>query len=162
DIIRRLLRGERVTVPGEFTYVDDAVLLPAVTPPPLMVGSIGDRVLRATLPFVDAWNCWYAWFGNTPEGFAALNSRVTALARECGRDPATITRPATVFVSLDASGSDRPHADAAPITGTARDIADRLAALRSVGVEEAILVVSPIDEQSIRTLGDVLILVRND
>jgi len=156
DVIRRLLQGERVTARGEFTTVDDAVLLPAAPPPALMVGSIGERVLRATLPFVDAWNCWYAWFGNTPEGFAELNSRITAVAAEGGRDPATIVRSATVFVSLDASGSDRPHADVEPIRGSADEIADRLVAFRSAGVEEAILVVNPIDEESIRALGDVV------
>src|SRR5436305_2542441 len=57
DVIRRLLAGERVTSHGDFVTTDDAVVLPLpVQPVPLMVGSVGDRVLRATLPHVDAWN----------------------------------------------------------------------------------------------------------
>jgi alkanesulfonate monooxygenase SsuD/methylene tetrahydromethanopterin reductase-like flavin-dependent oxidoreductase (luciferase family) len=162
DIIRRLLRNERVTLHGDFTSVDDAVLLPTTTPPRLMVGSLGTRVLRATLPYVDAWNCWYAWFGNNATGFAELNNRVSDLIAGCGRDPATVLRSATVFVSLDASGSDRPHADVAPIRGSAADIAGHLATFRAAGLDEAILVATPIDEGSVRTLGDVVALLRND
>ena len=69
DIIRRLLVGERVTRHGGFYDLDAAVVLPQpTTRPRLMVGSTGERVLRATLPTVDAWNIWFDWFGNTPEG----------------------------------------------------------------------------------------------
>lgn len=161
DIIRALLAGERVTVGGEFTSVDDAVVLPAPQERvPLMIGSVGERVLRAALPYVDAWNCWYAWFGNTPEGFAALHERTTALAAEVGRNPAEISRSATVFVALDARESDRPHADLAPVRGSTGEIAEQLQEFGTAGVDEAILVLSPIDERSIRQLHDVVVRVR--
>ena len=75
-IIRQLLDGERVTSSGRFYEVDDAVLLP---PPqhsvPLMVGTTGPRVLAAAGPHVDWWNCWYSWYGNTPDGFLQLSAR---------------------------------------------------------------------------------------
>ena len=135
----------------------DAVVLPMPsTPPPLMVGSVGERVLRATLPYVDAWNCWYAWFGNTAAGFAEQNSRVSALAQECGRDPSQIARSATVFVAVDGAESSRPHADLRPITGSSTAIADRLNEFETVGVDELILVVDPITEDSIRAFGEVV------
>ena len=51
EIIRGLLARERVTAHGRFHRTQDAVLLP---PParrtPLMIGSTGERVLRAALP----------------------------------------------------------------------------------------------------------------
>src|SRR3954449_2912237 len=88
DVIRRLLAGERVTTSGDAGALEDAVLLPRpAAPPALMVGSTGERVLRATLPHVDGWNIWYDWFGNTPEGFARANERVTGLLDTAGRDP---------------------------------------------------------------------------
>src|SRR5512142_1682422 len=60
EIVRRLLAGERVSFDGRFHRVEDAVLLPPpARRPPLMVGSIGPRMLAATLPHVDAWNCWW-------------------------------------------------------------------------------------------------------
>ena len=36
-----------------------------------MIGSMGARMLRATAPYMDAWNAWHDWFGNTPEGAAS-------------------------------------------------------------------------------------------
>jgi ethanolamine utilization protein EutP (predicted NTPase) len=44
----------------------------------------------------------------------------------------------------------------APVEGSAEEIAAHLRALAQAGADEAILVVSPIDERSIRTLGDAL------
>ena len=156
DVIRRLLAGEEVRVAGEFTHVVDAVVLPMPErAPTLMVGSVGERVLRATLPYVDAWNCWCAWFGNTPEGFAEQNERVSQLASECGRDPASIARTATAFVSLEDS-TDRQNLDVVPVTGSPPAIADRLEEFKAAGVDEAILVVNPINESSIRALGAVV------
>src|SRR3954463_14980591 len=64
DVIRRLLAGERVTTSGAAGALADAVFRPRrPAPPALMVGSTGERVLRATLPYVDGWNIWYDWFG---------------------------------------------------------------------------------------------------
>ena len=108
EIVRGLLAGERVTVRGRFHEVDDAVLFP---PParrtPLMVGSTGDRVLRATLPHVDAWNTWYTAFGNRPERFAELNTRITALVEETGRRPEEVERSACTLVVLDPDAGER-------------------------------------------------------
>jgi hypothetical protein len=62
-----------------------------------------------------------------------------------------------VFVTLEHGGRDRPHTqDVHPLTGSPATIAAGLADLAAAGVEEAILVVSPIGERSIRALGDVL------
>jgi alkanesulfonate monooxygenase SsuD/methylene tetrahydromethanopterin reductase-like flavin-dependent oxidoreductase (luciferase family) len=125
-----------------------------------MVGSTGERVLRVALPHVDAWNVWYDLYGNTPEGFAEQNGRVSQLVREAGRRPSGILRSATVLVILEDGGRDRPHTqDVRPLTGSPPTIADGLADLAAAGVDEAILVVSPISERSIRMLGDVLAMV---
>jgi alkanesulfonate monooxygenase SsuD/methylene tetrahydromethanopterin reductase-like flavin-dependent oxidoreductase (luciferase family) len=160
DVIRRLLDGEHVRVAGDFTHLVDAVVLPLPQQrPTLMVGSIGERVLRATLPHVDAWNCWCSWFGNTPDGFAEQNERVSQLAAEVGRDPSAVVRTATVFVAVDDSGAARTNADLVPVTGSAAAIADRLREFEAAGVDEVFLVVTPITESSIRRLGEVVQLV---
>ena len=156
DAIRRLLAGERVTTTGEFERLDDAVLLPRPDPPALMVGSTGERVLRATLPHVDAWNAWYAWFGNSPEQFAGLNNRISSIATDVGRDPREIRRSAAVFVDAGAGGDDRPHTAGAPISGSAEQMAARLAEFADAGADEVILVANPITEASIRRLGEVV------
>jgi alkanesulfonate monooxygenase SsuD/methylene tetrahydromethanopterin reductase-like flavin-dependent oxidoreductase (luciferase family) len=158
EIIRRLLGGERVTFEGRFERVEDAVVLPRpATRLPLMIGSVGERVLRAALAHVDAWNVWYDWYGNTPDGFAREDARVSRLVREIGREPADVRRSATVFVTVEDGRRDRPHThDVPPLTGSPGAIAGGLADLADAGVDEAILIVSPINERTIRSLGEMI------
>jgi alkanesulfonate monooxygenase SsuD/methylene tetrahydromethanopterin reductase-like flavin-dependent oxidoreductase (luciferase family) len=158
EIIRRLLAGERVTFEGRFERVEDAVVLPRPdVPVPLMVGSTGERVLRAALPHVAAWNIWYDWYGNTPEGFARANERVSQLVREAGREPSEVVRSATVFVSFEDGMRDRPHTHDVPaLGGSPATIAQRLGEFAAAGLDEAILVVSPITERTVRDLGETI------
>jgi probable F420-dependent oxidoreductase len=160
-IIRGLLHGERVTLDGRFWQADDAVLLPEpAARTRLMVGSNGPRMLGLTLPHVDAWNTWYEDYGNTAEGFAALNATITAAARDAGRDPAEVTRSACAFVVTDHAAGERAITAAAPpLEGSAEQIASRLRELRDAGADEVVLVVSPITERSIRQLGDAVAAV---
>ena len=160
-IIRGLLEGERVTLDGRFHRADDAVLLPRpAARPRLMIGSNGPRMLAATLPHVDAWNTWYEDYGNSPEGFADLNERISAAARDAGREPGEIERSACVLVGLDGSRGERAFTDTAPpLTGSPDEIAAALRELGGAGADEAILVVDPISEDSIRDLGEVVSLL---
>jgi probable F420-dependent oxidoreductase len=149
-VVRGLLAGERVTLDGAYVRADDAVLLP---PParrvPLMVGSNGPRMLSLTLPHVDAWNTWWDDYGNDAEGFAALNDRISAACRDAGRDPATLARSACVLVAIGGGAGERPAAGAVP----AAALPAHLRELADAGADEAILVVDPITERSIRELG---------
>jgi alkanesulfonate monooxygenase SsuD/methylene tetrahydromethanopterin reductase-like flavin-dependent oxidoreductase (luciferase family) len=161
EIVRRLLGGERVTFEGRFSRVEDAVLLPEPRRRvPLMVGSNGDRVLRAALPHVDAWNTWYADYGNTPDGFRALNGRVTELAEDAGRASSDVARSACALVVIDRDAGERPiDGGVVPLEGPAARVADGIRALAEAGADEAILVLSPITERSIRSMGEVLALL---
>jgi probable F420-dependent oxidoreductase len=161
-IVRGLLAGDRVTVNGRFWRADDAVLLPVPAHRPrLMVGSNGPRVLSIALPHVDAWNTWYASYGNTAEGFAALDERITAAARDAGRPPGEVERSACVLVALDRSCTERPLTpDAPPLHGSSERIAAGLGELAEAGADELILVVTPITERSIHELAEVVALVK--
>ena len=158
EIVRRLLDGERVTFDGEFHRTGDAVLLPTPSRrPALMIGSTGERVLRASLPHVDAWNTWFDWFGNTPEGFAAGNATITRMCEEVGRDPSEVRRSACVLVRLDDANRERP--DEPALRGSPAQIADDLRAMGQAGTDEVIVVMDPSTEVSIDALGDVLALL---
>jgi probable F420-dependent oxidoreductase len=161
EIIQRLLSGERVTFDGRFHRVHDAVLLPRPQRrPPLMIGSTGRRVLQHTLPHVDMWNTWYDWYGNTPEGFAERNAKISALSERAGREPSEVGRSACVLVVLDRHATDRPREGAVPpLEGPADRIAGGLRDMAEAGADEAILVLNPITERSIRTLGEALALL---
>jgi probable F420-dependent oxidoreductase len=158
EIVRRLLDGEHVSFGGEYWQVDGAVLLP--TPArrvPLMLGTQGPRQLAATLPYADSWNTWFDSYGNTPEGFAALNETISAAARAAGRDPSEVERSACVFVAFESERAERPHpASAPPWMGDAGQLAQGLRELAAAGADEAILVLDPITEESVRRCGTVL------
>ncbi|HYZ27897.1 MAG TPA: LLM class flavin-dependent oxidoreductase [Thermoleophilaceae bacterium] len=153
-IVHGLLAGERVTFHGRFHSAEDAVLLPRpARQVPLMIGSNGPRMLAAALPHVSAWNTWYVDYGNTAEGFAALNARISEAAERAGRDPSDIERSACAHVVLDRANPER-RLEVPPIDGA--DIAARVRELGEAGADEVILVAGPINERSIRALGDAL------
>jgi probable F420-dependent oxidoreductase len=158
DAIRRLLAGERVSADGRFARAEDAVLLP---PParrvPLMVGSSGERVLTAALPHVDAWNTWFDLYGNSAEGFARESARVDAIAERVGRAPGEVERSACLLVVLDRSTAERPRPEGfSPVEGPTDRVAAALRELADAGADEAILVLDPITERSVRALGETL------
>jgi alkanesulfonate monooxygenase SsuD/methylene tetrahydromethanopterin reductase-like flavin-dependent oxidoreductase (luciferase family) len=158
EIIRRLLAGERVTSEGRFWQVEDAVLLP---PParvtPVMLGTSGPRQLAATLPYAGSWNTWWDAYGNSADGFVVTNAKISAIAESAGRDPAEVERSACVLVSFDPTAGERPHEeDAPPLTGSPATIAQALRDLAEAGAHEAILVLDPINETTVRQCGDVL------
>ena len=103
-----------------------------------MIGSNGPRMLAIALPHADWWNTWFADYGNTAEGFAALDARISEAARTAGRDPAEVGRSACAFVLLDrgASGERRNTRDAPAIEGTTAQIAARLRELGDAGADE--------------------------
>jgi probable F420-dependent oxidoreductase len=155
EVIRRLLGGERVTLEGRFHQVRDARLLPQPSRrPTLMVGSTGERVLAATLPHVETWNTWYDWYGNTAEGFAAKIRGIDEACERAGREPSTLARSACVLVRLGDTAERREEEGVTPLTGD--DAGAGLRALAEAGADELILVLDPITEASIRSLGEVV------
>ena len=154
EVVRRLLAGDRVSFSGEFVTVEDAVLLPRpARRVPLMVGANGDRILSIALQHADAWNTWYSPYGNTVEGFAESNEKVSALCERGGRDAREVERSACVLVAVDGGAGERPH-DVPPVDTAA--LGAHLHALAAVGADEAVLVVDPITEGSVRALAAAL------
>ena len=161
EVIRRLMAGERVTLHGAFTDVDDAVLLPAPSHrTPLMIGSNSSRMLSIALPHADTWNTWFEWYGNTADGFAARGREIDAAALAAGRRPEDIRRSACVLVVLDGDAGERAVPQGVtPLQGPMDSIAAGLRDLAAAGADEAIIVASPITERTITALGEVLALL---
>ena len=165
-IVRRLLAGETIDHSGRFHSYERLVIdPPAVRPggPPLMVGSIGPRMLSITLPYVQMWNVWFSQYRNTPEGLAAVVAQVHEACAAAGRQPADVVGSAAVYVRTP-RGIGRtmgdPAMSAPPIEGDATEVADQLRAMCVPGIGHLQLVVDPIDGESIEWLGGVLELLR--
>ena len=166
-IVRTLLREGEIDSHGEFYDVDRCVLVPRSSEagPPIMVGSIGDRMLDITLPHVDAWNMWWSQYGNSVEGFAREKERVDHLIVATGRPPGEIEATAAVLVQLEGGvgrqmGDYDDIATIAPLTGSAEELASQLRAFESAGARHVQLVVDPITRRLIEWLGDVLAAFR--
>jgi probable F420-dependent oxidoreductase len=150
EILRGLLAGERVSFAGEYFSAEDNVLLPRPERRvPLMIGSNGPRMLSIALPHADWWNTWYRDYGNTPEGFAALNAEISEAAEKAGRDPAEIKRSACAHVVVD---PDNPEREIETEVVTLDGFRDHVKALGEAGADEVIVVAGPINEASIRAL----------
>ena len=165
-IIRTLLREGGIDFHGEYYDVANCLLHPrsSQTGPPLMVGSIGDRMLDITLPHVDSWNMWWSQYGNTAEGFRREKERVDSLIEAHGRT-GEVEATTAVLVQLD-DGVGRVMGDyddfntVRPLTGTPDELADQLREFEAAGAAHVQLVVDPITRQSIEWLGDVLTAFR--
>jgi alkanesulfonate monooxygenase SsuD/methylene tetrahydromethanopterin reductase-like flavin-dependent oxidoreductase (luciferase family) len=161
-IIRTLLREGAIDVHGEYYTADRCILHPrsSETGPPLMVGSIGDRMLDITLPHVDAWNMWWSQYGNTVEGFAREKRRVDERLAALGRT-GQVAATAAVLVQLE-GGTGRQMGDyddfstVTPLTGSTAELADQLRAFEAAGAAHVQLVVDPITRDTIEWLGGVL------
>ena len=161
-IIRTLLREGKIDFDGRFFQARDCELLPRPARPggpPLMVGSIGPRMLEITLPYVEQWNVWYRQSNNSPEGLEPILRRVDEACRAVGRDPATLEKTSAVFVRMP-GGTGRltkyDENEVQPLQGSTREIADGLRRYADLGLAEVQLVVDPITVESIEALAPVL------
>ncbi len=165
-IIRTLLRDGRIDFAGEFHRVVDCVIDPPPARtggPPLLIGSIGPRMLGLTAPYMDAWNVWWSDHGNSPDRWRGLSERVTVACEEANRDPSEVARTAAVLVRLG-EGTGRVMGNYArppddPLTGSHEEIAEGLAGFAAAGADHLQLVVDPITLGSIESLGEVLAML---
>jgi probable F420-dependent oxidoreductase len=159
-VIRTLLTAGSIDFEGSFYSIRDCELAPPPRPggPPLMIGSIGPRVLRATLPHVSAWNAWFAWFGNNAEGLAPMLADLDRACLEAGRNPSEVERTVAVMVRMpDAGGRYYGAADDLPTEAVEADrLADLLRSYAALGVSHVQLVIDPITTASVNDLGTVL------
>ncbi len=165
-IIRTLLQEGEIDFEGEYFSARDCELVPRSRPggPPIMIGSVGERVLHITLPYVKAWNVWHSDTHNSPEGVAPLLARVGAACAKVGRDPAAVEATVVVLVQMP-GGKGRRQGDGYrdmtpnPLQGAPEAVAEGLRAYARAGVAEVQLVVDPITIGALEDLAPVLELL---
>jgi len=162
-IIRTLLRDGAIDFDGRWYQARDCELLPRgprPAGPPLMIGSIGPRMLRATMPHVDSWNAWYDDTGNAATGVARLRGLVDEVCRDVGRAPAEVERTVAVLVRLP-GGAGRLRGSTgrpgpSPLDGDPAALADALRAFAHEGIDHVQLVLDPITRDAIGSVARVL------
>ncbi len=168
-IVRTLLQEGEIDFEGSYYSARDCQLVPRSRPggPPILIGSVGERMLGITLPYVAAWNVWHTDTNNSPAGVAPLLARVEQACAGVGRDPATVEATAAVLVEMP-GGKGRRQGDYAvgtassPFRGSTEEIAEELRAYARAGLAEVQLVVDPITIGSLERLAPVLNLLDRD
>ncbi len=160
EIIAPLLRGESVSFEGRFYRVEDVELRPRpVRPggPPILIAGKQPRMLSIVARHAHQWNG--AWYG-VPQEADELRTRlanVRAALDAAGRDPASLTLTAGIWVAWDDAGADAPER---AIRGSLEEVADALAGYAELGIAHVIAHVFPRTVDSVRRLGEAAALAR--
>ena len=117
-------------------------------------------VLDITMPYVQSWNAWYAWFDNQPENLTPWMQKVDEACAKVGRDPATLERTCAIYVQVSGGAGRRPgdRADTniKPLTGSPAMVAAELRKYANMGISHVQLVMDPITVEAITEFAPVL------
>jgi probable F420-dependent oxidoreductase len=163
QVIVPLLREGRVRFEGRW-HRADAELRPAAPRPanmPILIAGKGPRMVRLVARYADRWNA--AWYGPPREAheLAERIARVRAACEAEGRDTATLTLTAGVFVSFPALAhdGDEPAPENA-MRGTPEEVAPMLAGYDEHGIAELIVHVWPRRPDAVAALAKAAELAR--
>ena len=97
QILRELADGTPVTFDGQFFSLQDALIVPAPSPPiPLIVGGRSDAAVSRAARLGDGWlGIWVS-----PRRFATVVEQITREAGDAGRDPSRFRACAQRLVRL--------------------------------------------------------------
>jgi probable F420-dependent oxidoreductase len=129
QIVKPLLRGERLTFEGRYHQLRDAVLLPpAERPIPVLVAGNRPRMLRLTARYADAWNT--AWFAKPDDRLSQRLADLDAALQAEDRDPATLRRT----IGVDLQVTERTGVD---------ELARTIDAFGRLGIDDLIVFSEP-------------------
>jgi len=94
QILRGLAHGEPLTFDGEFFSLNDALIVPAPSPPiPLIIGGRSDAAVSRAARLGDGWlGIWVS-----PRRFASVRDQITWEASEAGRDASVFEHALNVW-----------------------------------------------------------------
>jgi alkanesulfonate monooxygenase SsuD/methylene tetrahydromethanopterin reductase-like flavin-dependent oxidoreductase (luciferase family) len=151
-IIHGLLHDGAIDFEGTYHTARECELRPRGPRPggdqphiPILLGTIGERMLRLTAEYADQWNVYFSHTQNRAAGVAPLREKVDAACVAAGRDPATLARTATALVSMT---GDNVHG-AGPrwhmhlVTGAPEQMAEELRAYADQGISHLQLWLEP-------------------
>ncbi len=140
QLIKTMWRDAEATFAGHFYQIENAVCEPRpVTPPPIMVGGDGEKLmLRAVARHADWWNC----YARTPEG---ARHKLEVLRDHCQREGRPFedirkTWSGTIIIDRDhkaaiARAGDRLQGDQQPVVGDPAAVIERLQEFASLGFD---------------------------
>lgn len=168
-IIHGLLKEGAIDFCGTYYEARECVLRPRgprPQGPPIMIGSVGPRMLRLVARYADAWNIWAGGTRNSVAGVAPLRALVDAACVGAGRDPATLER--TVAVLVEGPGSvPYPHGyagwylspDERGLIGSPEALAAEFRAYADAGISHLQIWVNPTTVAGVEAFAPVFALL---
>ena len=160
DIIVPLLRQGRAEFEGTFHAARDLEQRPVGPRPgtiPIMIGAKGPRMLRLAALHADIWS-WYVEERSDLEEFAPRLAAIEAACVAGDRDPATIGKSAGIVVE-PTSVTGSADVLAAPLRGSAEEIADGLRAFGAGGFTQVEILLWPRTLAALEAMAPVLDLL---
>ena len=165
-IVHGLLRQGKVDFVGRYHQARECELQPRGPRPggpPILIGSIGARMLALLARYADLWNAYFTHTKNHPSGVAPLRAQVDAACREAGRDPASLGRTVAVFVDMAPGRAESPplpaHWSFEPLAGPPERLAEGLRAYAREGIGHVQLWLEPNTVASLEAFAPVLELL---
>ena len=169
QIVHGLLKTGAVDFAGKFDEARECVLRPRgprPEGPPIMIGTVGPKMLRLTARYADMWNAYWDDIGNSPQGVARLRTAVDEACVDVGRDPATLDRTVTVLTAdPDAHPwwNDMPTnyegLSLKPLSGEPAAIAEELMAYRREGISHVQINMDQLTTAAVEQFAPVLELL---
>jgi len=159
QVVHDLLRTGRSSFSGKYIQLVDGEVAPRGPRPnqiPIICGTNGPRLLRITALLADGWNT--DWIG-TPDAVPPLRAEVDAACRDVGRDPATLSRSACVYIDLPSARGrfPLPRIDKRqPGPQSHDEIIENLHRYREGGLDEIMIWLDPNSLASIEEFGSIL------
>ena len=142
QILQPLLKGKTVDFEGKYYQAKRCEIAPPGPRPegiPLLIGAGKPRMLRLTAQYADIWNT--VWYGDAEQIKGPLADIKNACA-DVGRDPTTLQITAGIEMIFPELGETSPM-HAAPLTGTAEELAVALRGYEQAGVSHLMITHSP-------------------
>jgi alkanesulfonate monooxygenase SsuD/methylene tetrahydromethanopterin reductase-like flavin-dependent oxidoreductase (luciferase family) len=134
EVIDRLLRGETVDFEGRWSrYAGARLLPPPARKTPVLIASKGERMLRLTARWADAWNT--AWYGSIDDTLRERTAGIDAALDAAGRRRSSLRK--TVGIRLHEPGQRGD--DARGTDADAQGLADFFDDLDAFGYHDALV-----------------------
>lgn len=161
-MLYELMRTGKSNFHGKYYEANDGELRPRGPRPngiPIMIGTQGERMLRLTARYADAWNT--TWIASLEE-LAPLMAAVDAACADVGRDPATLERSACVYLDMPQRtglGRFRKPGFVPPPARSAAENAEVLRDFARAGLSHVMLWLDPYTPDGVTAFGEVLQLL---
>jgi alkanesulfonate monooxygenase SsuD/methylene tetrahydromethanopterin reductase-like flavin-dependent oxidoreductase (luciferase family) len=160
EIILPLLRGGRANFEGTYYAARDLEQRPIGPRPgsiPIMIGAKGPKMLHLAARHADIWS-WYVEERSDLEEFGPRLAALEAACADVGRDPATIGKSAGIVIE-PTPFTGAAQVLAAPLRGSAEEIANGLRSFGRAGFTNVEVLLWPRTVEALEAMAPVLDLI---